>query len=185
MMCVSKLYILFAFLTFTALSASAQTTSQAALVSDFEHRVKAYASERERLERELPALPKQASPEQVMAHKNALMNAVLRYRDNAKQGDIFTPAISQYLRTIIAKEFNGTERIKLRKAVLEAENKEVLKRVNHPYPESQEIMEMPATLLMVLPQLPKQLRYRFVGRDLLLVDRENLLIIDLMPNAVP
>ena len=44
---------------------------------------------------------------------------------------------------------------------------------------------MPPTLLLKLPQLPKQLRYRFVNRNLLLVDRENGLIVDYMTNAIP
>jgi hypothetical protein len=57
--------------------------------------------------------------------------------------------------------------------------------VNYPYPESQEVLEMAPTLLLRLPQLPKQLRYRFVGPNLLLLDRENGLIIDYMTNALP
>jgi hypothetical protein len=44
---------------------------------------------------------------------------------------------------------------------------------------------MAPTLLLKLPQLPKQIRYRFVGRNMLLVDRENGLIIDYMTDAIP
>jgi hypothetical protein len=44
---------------------------------------------------------------------------------------------------------------------------------------------MPPTLLLKLPQLPKQVRYRFVNRHMLLVDRENGLIVDYMLNALP
>jgi hypothetical protein len=74
----------------------------------------------------------------------------------------------------------------LRKEVLvEAENKAVPVRVNHPYPESQELLEMPPPLLLRLPQLPKQVKYRFVRGNLLLVDRENGLIIDYMTDALP
>jgi len=185
MSCVSKLYILFAILTLSSLNIVAQADTKHGVVEEFEVRTKDYVQERERLERELPALPKQATPEAVMEHKEALMNAVLRYRENAKQGDIFTSAISEHLRKVIAAQLDAQDRTKLRKAVFEAENKAVRKQVNHPYPESQEFMEMPATLLAVLPRLPKQLRYRFVGQDLLLVDRENLLIIDYMTNAIP
>jgi len=53
------------------------------------------------------------------------------------------------------------------------------------YPEAAELLEMPPTLLLALPPLPKQLRYRFVGTNLLLVDRENHLIVDHMANALP
>ena len=41
------------------------------------------------------------------------------------------------------------------------------------------------TLLAKLPQLPKEVRYRFVGRNMLLVDRESNVIIDYMPDALP
>jgi len=47
------------------------------------------------------------------------------------------------------------------------------------------LSEMPATLLAKLPQLPKDVRYRFVGRNMLLVDRESNVIIDYMPDALP
>jgi len=33
--------------------------------------------------------------------------------------------------------------------------------------------------------LPKEVRYRFVGRNMLLVDRESNVIIDYMPDALP
>jgi signal transduction protein with GAF and PtsI domain len=73
----------------------------------------------------------------------------------------------------------------LRETVFEAETKGVLIKVNAAYPEAKELVEMPPSLLLALPQLPKQVRYRFVGTNLLLVDRENNLIIDYMPKAVP
>jgi hypothetical protein len=73
----------------------------------------------------------------------------------------------------------------LRETVLEADTKGVPLKVNYPYPETKEFVEMPPTLLLRLPQLPKQVRYRFVGRHMLLVDRENGLIVDYMLDALP
>jgi hypothetical protein len=90
------------------------------------------------------------------------------------------------IRAIIKEEFKGRDRVELRKTVLvESEVKTLPLRVNYPYPEMKEQLEMPPTLLLKLPPLPKQIRYRFVGRNMLLVDRENGLIIDFMTNAVP
>jgi hypothetical protein len=43
----------------------------------------------------------------------------------------------------------------------------------------------PPTLLVKLPELPQELAYRFVGRDLTLIDIEARLIVDLIPNAIP
>ena len=58
-------------------------------------------------------------------------------------------------------------------------------KVNVEYPEAVEIPDVPPQLLLTLPQLPKQLKYRLVGDYMLLVDRENDLIIDYMTNALP
>jgi hypothetical protein len=164
-----------------ALSAAEQQ-----MVSAFEKRVKEYVSMREGLEGKLPKLSKDAKPEEIEAHKAALQKRVQAARAGAKQGDVFTPAAAQLIRATIKDEFKGKERQELRKEVLvEAENKTVAVRVNYPYPETQELLEMPPTLLLRLPQLPKQVRYRFVRGNLLLVDRENGLIIDYMTDALP
>ena len=154
-------------------------------VAAFEGRVKEYARMREGLEEKLPKLPKESTPEQIQAHKTAFEEMVRSARADAKPGNAFTPEVAQYIRTTIRREFGGRERQKLRETVQEAETKGVPLRVNYTYPDSKELIEMPPTLLLRLPQLPKQVRYRFVGRNLLLVDRENGLIIDYMLNAVP
>jgi hypothetical protein len=155
-------------------------------VSAFERRVREYVDMRERLEEGLPKLSKEAKPEEIERHKTAFQGLVRSARAGAKQGDIFTPEAMNLIRAVIRDEFKGSERAELREEVLvEAENKAVPLRVNYPYPETEELLEMPPTLLLRLPQLPKQVKYRFVGRNLLLVDRENGLIIDYMTNALP
>lgn len=141
---------------------------------------------REALEEKMPALSKEAKPEEIQAHKEQFQHRVRAARVGAKPGDVFTAEAATLIRAIIKDEFKGRDRVELRKTVLsESENKAVPLRVNYPYPESQELLEMPPPLLLRLPQLPKQLRYRFVRDNLLLVDRENGLIVDYMTNAVP
>jgi hypothetical protein len=154
-------------------------------VATFEERAKAYAKRRELLEEKLPKLAKESPPEDIEAHKAAFQEIVRTDRAGAKQGDVFGPDIAAHIRAVIRNEFKGKERVELRQTVLGAETQGVPLRVNYPYPESKELVEMPPTLLLKLPQLPKQLRYRFVGRHLLLVDRENGLIVDYMMDAVP
>jgi hypothetical protein len=155
-------------------------------IATFEQRVKEYVTLREGLEDKLPKLPEDSKPEQIEAHKVSFQNTVRTARAGAKQGDLFVPEIVEYIRLTIADEFKGRDRQELRKKVLvEADTKAVPLRVNYPYPESEELLDMPPTLLLRLPQLPKQVKYRFVGKNLLLVDRENALIIDYMLNAVP
>lgn len=155
------------------------------LVTTFEERVREYADMREAIEERTGELPDAASAWEIEAHKLRFQEAVRSRRAGARQGDIFTPEAMEFIRSLIADEFKGVDRAELYRAVSEAETKGVPLRVNYPYPESQELMEMPATLLLRLPQLPKQVKYRLVGRNLLLVDRENGLIIDYMTNALP
>jgi hypothetical protein len=172
-------------------SAKAQTThalsaKEKQVAETFEQRAKDYTKMREQLEEQMPKLSKEAKPEEIETHKKQFQERVRAARTGARQGDVFTPEASTYIRAIIKDEFKGKDKIEFRDTVLrEAENKAVPLRVNYPYPESQELLEMPATLLMRLPQLPKQLRYRFVRSNLLLVDRENGLIVDYMTNALP
>ena len=164
----------------------ALSANEKELVGRFEKRAKEYAKMREQLEEQMPKLSKEAKPEEIETHKKQFQERVRAARTGAKQGDVFTPEATIFIRAIIKDEFKGKERIEFRDTVLrEADTKAVPLRVNYPYPESQELLEMPATLLMRLPQLPKQLRYRFVGPNLLLVDRENGLIVDYMTKALP
>ena len=152
----------------------------------FEKRVKGYAKLREYLEEKMPKLSKEAKPEEIQTHKTQFQERVRAARTGAKHGEIFTPDAQELIRKIIKDEFKGRERIEFRDTVLkEADTKGVPLRVNYPYPETGELLEMPPTLLLRLPQLPKQVRYRFVGPNLLLVDRENGLIVDYMTKALP
>jgi hypothetical protein len=151
----------------------------------FQERVKDYSKLRESIEDKMPKLSKESTPAEIEAHKKEFENRVRSARTDAKPGQIFTPDIATYIRALIRSEFKGTERKELRETVLEADTKGVPLRVNYAYPETKELVEMPPPLLLKLPTLPKQVRYRFVGRNMLLVDRENGLIVDYMLNALP
>ena len=151
----------------------------------FEARVKEYVSLRESIEQKLPKLPKAATPEQIEAHKTAFQEAVRDARQTAKPGDLFVPELAQHIREVIKSETPPRVKQEVRETVQESEVKAVPLRVNYPYPDTQELLEMPPTLLLRLPQLPKQVRYRYVGRNMLLVDRENGLIVDFMTDALP
>ncbi|MET0650577.1 MAG: hypothetical protein ABW208_28550 [Pyrinomonadaceae bacterium] len=151
----------------------------------FEARVKDYVNMREGIEDKMPKLPKDARPEQIEVHKMALQKAVQAARASAKPGDLFVPELAAHIREVIKSETPTEVKQEVRETVNESEVKAVPLRVNQPYPESQEMLEMPPTLLLRLPQLPKQMRYRYVGRNMLLMDRENGLIVDFMPDALP
>ena len=164
----------------------ALSASDRAIAKAFENRAKEYVKLREQVEEKMPKLSQEAKAEEIQSHKQQFQERVRAARVGAKHGDVFIPEAANLIRAIIKDEYKGKQRVELRDTVLrESDTKAVPLRVNYPYPESQEVLEMAPTLLLRLPQLPKQLRFRFVGHNLLLIDRENGLIIDYMTKALP
>ena len=169
-------------------AAHAQSLSEAdkQTVATFEKRVKEYLKLRNDIKSKLPVkLSKDSTPEQINAYMTSFEDAVRAARTGAKRGELFLPEVSTYIRTVLREDFSRRDKVELRKTILHAETQGVPVRVNYPYPEEKEFVEMPPTLLLKLPQLPQEMRYRFVGPNLLLVDRENSLIVDYMTNALP
>jgi hypothetical protein len=57
--------------------------------------------------------------------------------------------------------------------------------VNTLYPEKAALATVPPLILANLPRLPDGLEYRFMGRDLILRDRDANLVVDFVAGAVP
>lgn len=156
-----------------------------AAIEIFEKQVKAYVDLRNKVRENAPKLSKDSTPEQIHAYRTALEQSLRSARRGAKRGELFRPETANYIRRTLKNEFQGKDRQELRETIFETEVQGVVLRVNYPYAQSAEFSEMPATLLAKLPQVPKEVRYRFVGRNMLLVDRESNVIIDFMPDALP
>ena len=161
------------------------TREEKTLLNDFEKSVKQYVALRESVRKKLPPLSKDSTPEQISAFQKRFVDALRVERGYAKHGYMFTPTVADYIRAIIKTEFKGTDRAQLRETILEADTAGVPLKVNYPYPETKELTQIPPTLLLKLPQLPREVKYRFVRRNLLLVDTDNSLIVDYMVNALP
>jgi len=95
--------------------------------------------------------------------------------------------VSRQFRGIIRGEFQGPDAQLARKTMRPDDPSKFIVHlhVNDVYPESLELTTTPPTLLTKLPQLPQELAYRFVGRDLTLKDTKAGLIVDLIPNVIP
>jgi len=155
------------------------------ILAAFDRHVKDYLKQRERVNAKLPALSKGATPEQIDAYQKRFMESLRAMRAGTKPGYIFNRQTAEYFRTIIKTEVPSGDKAEIRKTILEADTKGVPLKVNYPYPETKELTQIPPTLLLKLPELPKEVKYRYVGRHLLLVDTDNNLIIDYMLDALP
>jgi len=70
------------------------------------------------------------------------------------------------------------------KAEIKEETGAVELRVNATYPSSQPLSTVPPNLLANLPQLPRDVEYRFVGKHLMLRDVDANIIVDYIFNAI-
>jgi hypothetical protein len=171
--------------------AAAVTGLDRAETAEFLARVQAYLVHRDKAREGLPKLKDKAEPEDVTAYAKTLADAIRARRQGAKQGDVFTPRAARGFRHLFARGLAATSRD--REVVLTEGNptgdEEGLQPpsvvVNGQYIPAAPLSTIPPTLLLVLPTLPEQVEYRFVGRALILRDAVANLIIDFIPDAVP
>jgi len=148
--------------------------------ADFSERVSNYVELRTSLEKGLPVLTVTDDPGEIWRAQRALAKAIRVARAGARQGDIFTSTISAELRDVLLVETNPATM-----AIIMDENPgDLSRRINRAYPTGQPFASMPAGMLAVLPRLPDDLQYRFLGRALILIDTRTNLIVDRMPCAI-
>jgi hypothetical protein len=152
----------------------------------FTDRVQAYVKMQKALEASLPTLKPTKDVAQIVEHQHALARKIADARHGAHQGDIFTHEVAERFRKTIDKTFHGPEGRLARQTIKQdTPSKVIVLRVNDVFPEGDPLTTTPPTLLLKLPELPPELAYRFVGRDLTLKDIKTGLIVDLIPNAIP
>jgi hypothetical protein len=158
----------------------------AAAMAEFKSRVDAYAELNERLAKGNAEPRETADPAKLNAVSATLAARIQAERKDAKQGDIFTPAIRPVFRKLLAPELKGEEGREAQAALKDdapAPGKVPFK-VNAKYPDGQPLPTVPANLLLTLPALPAPLEYRIVGQHLLLLDTSADLIVDYILNAI-
>ena len=176
--------------------AEAPANPTAVALKDFADRVKAYVDLRRKLKADVPPLAEKAEATQIDAHRKALAAKIQTERRGANRKDIFTADVRDVLLPIIREEFRGPEGRKSLETIEEGNpavegtadtgpRARVKLVVNAPYPEGAPFSSVPASLLAKLPKLPEELEYRFVGRDLILLDTEAQLVVDFIRRVVP
>ena len=152
----------------------------------FLDRVRAYVKMQKSLEASLPALKPTKDPAQIVECQHALAMKIVEARRDALQGDIFTHEATERFRKIIRKSFEGPEGHLARKTMQQdTPFKVVPMHVNDVFADNIPLTTTPPTLMLKLPELPPELAYRFVGRDLVLKDNRAELVVDLITNALP
>ena len=107
---------------------------------------------------------------------------------NSKQGDLFSSEIAEAFRKLLVDLLNGPEGKKIKTSLNHAEpGASAAFTVNGEFPNKngQPIQSVPATVLKVLPALPKGLEYCIAGKTLALRDSAANMVVDYLPHALP
>ena len=156
---------------------------------EFRQRIDEYMLLRSKALQGIVPLKPDSDAQELFAKRLAVRNALVIARPHATQGQIFTLAVTGYIKSAIEDIMKGKAGALRRDAILEVDNPyaegiPVSVRVNEPYPDYAPLSFMPPKLLKRLPPLPKQLGYRCVGPHLILLDRGARQIVDFIPNAL-
>lgn len=155
-------------------------------VGDFARAVRQYAALHQQLDRQLPTLGVTDNAQAIADRSDALASAIRAARFGAREGDIFRPAVAASFRRAVATSLAANAFLPeelLASNLEEADEGTELPVVNGRFPWGRGALMWPC-VLDALPALPPELQYRFVGRDLVLLDVKADLVVDILRDAV-
>ena len=168
-----------------ARQAAAGPAAEPAPIKAFQDAIADYLALRNGLRKEVSGPVKDSTSVQLNNASDALAGAIERARGKAQVGAIFSEPVATIIKRRIA---DAARAEKLRSALADIDDEGAATstpKVHLRLPVSEHLATMPPSLLVVLPQLPKELEYRILGRDLVLRDIDASIILDYIPAAVP
>jgi hypothetical protein len=168
----------------SVLAQDASTAERETALKAFTDRVNAYVDLKQKLQRDLPKpKPGDRGTGKVEDHADTLASRLQLARKDAGAGDVFGAAAPIFKRLI--EHDAKTRGIRDAYAAMQEVPSKSPLMVNAAYPEKAALATVPPLILVNLPRLPDGLEYRFMGRDLILRDRDANLVVDFVPGAVP
>ena len=148
-------------------------------LAEFNRRIEDYTALRARLEKGLPPLVVTTNPDEIEHFEHRLAERIDDARES-RRGQIFIPAMEGQLKRMLASQVDaGTLAL-----IMEDGPGEIDVDINETYSKKHPLATMPPKLLLLLPDLPKDLEYRFVGRHFVLRDARANIVIDEIPFAI-
>jgi hypothetical protein len=166
-----------------AASETQRINPDAATLVDFTKRAAAYEALQRRLDGTLTEAPRDGRPEQFIDHQRALAQLIQRERLGARPGDVLTKETRNLMRRLLAGVLRGPDGSQLKKAILDEFTGNVRLVVNGQYPDDVPLSQMPLQILQALPKIPEILEYRFIGKNLVLLDVHARIIVDFIDKA--
>jgi hypothetical protein len=160
-------------------SITVQGTFDAETLAEFNRRVQDYAALRTRLEQGLKPLAVTTDADEIETFEHSLAERIRGAR-GSRRGQLFTPAMEGQLKRMLAAHAKA-ETVA---AIMDDGPGEFDVDVNKTYSKRYALATMPVNLLLMLPDLGKDLEFRFVGRHFILRDARANIIIDEIPYAI-
>ena len=149
-------------------------------VTTFISKMDAYAALRESLQKGLPQLRVTDNPNETRQAERLLAERIRKARAGAKRDDIFTDDIRRAFKELLRPVVNAG----ICEAIRDDNPGEFSWRVNAEYPKDKPLSTVPGAILAVLPRLPDDVAYRFLGRDLILHDSRANIMLDRIDDAI-
>jgi hypothetical protein len=182
-------------------AATADVDMDAKVLAKFQREIEEYRELHQELVHRIPNVGPNATAAEIDAHRDKMAKGIQAERKGAKQGEIFKPSVEAAFRRVIATAMAGSEHAQVLKEIKQGnpavenvpnqadptrEHSEAVRvAVNGTYNDRAPFSSMSPSLLLKLPQLPDEVRYQFVGRNLILRDTEANVILDFIKDAIP
>ena len=151
-------------------------------------RLRDYVDLHLKLERTLPSLPKDATPQQIDKNQRAFEKLMRDTRKTAKPGELFTAEAQPVIKRLLATVFGGPDGKQLKASIMDENPVDPVALkigVNSRYPDTVPLTSVPPQVLQTLPKLSEDLEYRFIGDWLILFDVHAHVIADYIDDALP
>jgi hypothetical protein len=156
-----------------------QGTFDPETVAEFNRRVQDYVALRSRMEAGLPPLVVTENADDIERFERRLTERIGDAR-GSRRGQVFAAVMEGQLKRMLSTQADPN----VVAAIMEDGPGEFDVDINETYSKKFPLATMPPKLLLLLPDLPKDLEYRFVGRHLILRDARANMIIDEIPYAI-
>jgi hypothetical protein len=158
--------------------------SEAGTLEDFTKRIGHYMELHQSLQRRGDPQRQRETMGENQVSQQALAMRIRVARSEARQGDIFSPAITEVLRKAMNAELRGDAASGTRDTIRDDAPAAFVLGVNDSYPHGASLATMPGNVLKILPVLPEGIEYRIVGSHLILRDVDADIVVDYIENVM-